>query len=428
MKQKVRKPSETMKFKEPKVRRTGAYSGRSVWKRLAEWFKDYYRVVIPSFLCAILVIVVIVLLLQKKENNRAAVQEDEAISDSIESEEFVVPDVSLEVDAHDDVNYFVTNYYTAMANGDVDTYISMRDETDDTEKIRMQKKSNYIESYVVNNVYTEPGPVENSYIAFVYFHVKFYDVESLAPGLTTLYLLPRESGELCVGIAAQDERVSDYIETILTRDDVVDVFTMVKVKYAEAVDQDEALKVFLDELSTKLKYDVGTALAQLEAENAGVSDDPDTSGAGEAPVTDPETDNPNEDETVTVTEMVRTNDRVNVRQEPSTSAQKVDTAAKGTVFERLEILDNGWSRIKYSETIEAYIMTSFLEVVADAIGSVTVLENVNVRASASPNATKLGTASKGEVFELIEEVGNGWSKINYNGQTAYIKSEYLRVN
>lgn len=428
MKQKVRKPSETMKFKEPKVRRTGAYSSRRVWKRLADWFKDYYRVAIPSFLCVILIIVVIILLLQKKESNRAAVREDEAISDSIENGEFVVPDVALEVDAHEDVNYFVTNYYAAMANGDVDTYVSMRDETDDTEKIRMQKKSNYIESYVVNNVYTEPGPVENSYIAFVYFDVKFYDVESVAPGLTTLYLWTRESGELCVGIAAQDEKVSEYIEAILTREDVEDVFNMVKVKYAEAVDQDEALKAFLDELSSKLKYDVGTALAQLEAENAGVSDEPDTAGTGEVPGTDPETDNPNEDEPVTVTEMVRTNDRVNVRQEPSTGAQKVDTAAKGTVFERLEILDNGWSRIKYNETTEAYIMTSFLEVVADAIGSVTVLENVNVRASASPNATKLGTASKGEVFELIEEVGNGWSKINYNGQTAYIKSEYLRVN
>lgn len=427
MSQKVRKPSETMKFKEPKVGRTRSYSNRRWTKRFADWFKDYYRVAIPSFLCVVLIVVVIVLLLQKKESNRAAKQDDVAVSDSIDNGEYALPDGEAEVDAYENVNRFVSDYYAVMSEGNVEAYVSMRDETDETEKIRMQMKSNYIEQYVVNNVYTKPGPVEGSFVAFVYFDVKFFDVETLAPGLTTLYLTPKEGGELCVGIAAQDDRVSAYIEGILAQEDVEDIFTMVKVKYAEAVDGDEVLKVYLDELSTKLKYDVGTALAKLEAENAGVQDDvPDTTTPDEKEPETPGTTEP--DVPVQTTEMVRTKDRVNVRLEPSTSAQKLDTAAKGTVYELLEVLDNGWSRIKYSDTTDAYIMSSFLDTVADVIGSVTVLENVNVRASASPNATKLGTASKGEVFELIEEVGNGWSKINYNGQSAYIKSEYLRVN
>lgn len=50
---------------------------------------------------------------------------------------------------------------------------------------------------------------------------------------------------------------------------------------------------------------------------------------------------------------------------------------------------------------------------------------VNIRSSDSETADKLGKAALGEEFDLIEKIENGWSKISYNGQEAYIKSEYL---
>lgn len=54
-------------------------------------------------------------------------------------------------------------------------------------------------------------------------------------------------------------------------------------------------------------------------------------------------------------------------------------------------------------------------------------DNVNIRASASTDAESLGKTSKGDVYTRYEEMENGWSKIDYNGKEAYIKSDYLEA-
>lgn len=50
---------------------------------------------------------------------------------------------------------------------------------------------------------------------------------------------------------------------------------------------------------------------------------------------------------------------------------------------------------------------------------------VNVRSSDSETADKLGKAQEGQIFELLEEKVNGWSKIDFEGKEAYIKTEFL---
>lgn len=50
---------------------------------------------------------------------------------------------------------------------------------------------------------------------------------------------------------------------------------------------------------------------------------------------------------------------------------------------------------------------------------------VNIRATASTDAEILGKTSQGQEFTRYEVQDNGWSKIEYNGSEAYIKTEYL---
>ena len=53
--------------------------------------------------------------------------------------------------------------------------------------------------------------------------------------------------------------------------------------------------------------------------------------------------------------------------------------------------------------------------------------SVNVRSSDSETAERLGTVSEGTVLTRVEAKLNGWSKVEYEGKEAYIKSEYLQV-
>lgn len=50
---------------------------------------------------------------------------------------------------------------------------------------------------------------------------------------------------------------------------------------------------------------------------------------------------------------------------------------------------------------------------------------VNIRTSDSETADKLGKAAVGDTFKLLETRGNGWSKVEYNGGEAYMKSDFL---
>ena len=59
------------------------------------------------------------------------------------------------------------------------------------------------------------------------------------------------------------------------------------------------------------------------------------------------------------------------------------------------------------------------------VTKVRAIDVVNIRSSDSETADKLGKAAIGDEFKLLEKIGNGWSKIEYDGSEAYIKSEFL---
>ena len=65
---------------------------------------------------------------------------------------------------------------------------------------------------------------------------------------------------------------------------------------------------------------------------------------------------------------------------------------------------------------------------AETSGKVRVKEAVRVRGSASTDGDVLGSVYEGETFDLIMEQADGWCKISYNGQTGYIKSEFVEIS
>ncbi len=65
------------------------------------------------------------------------------------------------------------------------------------------------------------------------------------------------------------------------------------------------------------------------------------------------------------------------------------------------------------------------EVTTIMVQMVRTTETVNVRDDSSTNGNKLGSAVKGSEFVMIEQLDNGWTKIEYNDGVAYIKSDYL---
>ena len=352
----------------------------------------------------------------------------EASSDDIEETEISVEVASYEdnpllLNEYEEINTFFETYYTALANGDTDTVVSMQDEISDTDKITIEKKADYIEAYENINCYTKTGLEDNSYFAFVVSDVKFYDVEATAPAMTVYYVYTNDEGNLVID-GDMDDTISDALPDVYDDLEVTDLFNKVDAMYAEALAADENLNNFLAQLPSLLKTEVGEALALLEASETTEISDEETATSDMAD----ETQTSETSETTDAVIQVVALDTVNVRSSDSSEADKIGKISEGEVLTCLEQKINGWSKILYNGE-EAYVKSSYLEVITSAadgevIGTVTANSNVNVRSAASQDASKLGVASAGTVYNLLEDLGE-WYHIDYEGNNGYVKAEYF---
>lgn len=396
------------------------------------------RIVLPAVLlvCVLITVVVAITAGRKEEaGTEVAAVEVEQIPEESIATTINTPEVVLEENAIPEVNSFFEKYYDAMASGDLDALSTMNNYIDDTERIRIQENSKYIDQYENLDVYTKTGPVEGAYLAYVYSEIKFRDYETLVPGMQAYYLCTDDQGNLYVNDGEEDATVTSYIREVSLQDDVVDLNNKVAVAYNDMLAEDEELSAFLVDLTSTIGAAVGEALAKEEGSEA-VEEEPVEEEAAPA---------------LTKVTRVKTTDVVNVRSSDSETADKLGKAQTGQEFELVEQRGNGWSKIIF-EGKEAYIKSDYLEASAEEIivadnaseegdgngdsnsetaenvnvsGKVTVKENVRVRDAASEDGNKLGTVYVGDKLDFVEKMSNGWTKIKYNGKIAYVKSDYV---
>ena len=411
-----------------------------------DWVMDHNKIVMPLVLvvCVLLTVVVAV-----NANHREALEneaKEAAMAVSAEEsgstvEGLEAPVFELEENAHPEINNLVRTYYDAQASGDIETISSLNKYLNEIETIRVEELSKYIDSYPVLDVYTKPGMTENTYVAYVYSEVQFTDVDQPLPGMQTYYIGMDEDGNYFINDGTYDDAIWNYIKEVTLQDDVVDLNNKVVVEYNELLAEDAELNEFIAYLKEKINEEVGEILAQAEVPEAGeIPEKIPGSEEGEA-----------SQEAAPVITMVRATDVVNIRSSDSEEADKIDKAQIGQEFTLLEQRGNGWSKVAYNGG-EAFIKSDYLEAVPEEVsdtqvaqtqqpaeepeaavtsnnetsmGTVTVVESVKVRKSASTSAESLGTAYTGEVLELLMKQADGWCRVRYNGQTAYVKSDYV---
>lgn len=245
----------------------------------------------------------------------------------------IIEEVALEENAYTEVNDLFTSYYTAMADGDTSAIESVSSLLSDEEKIRIQVISQYIDHYTDINVYTKPGPSEDSWIAFVYSKMVFVDHDWEVPGMQAMYVCTRDDGSLYINTDEEyDAADTDYIQAVAVQDDVVDLNNKVAAEYNQLLADNSDLSTYLDDLSSNIDVEVGTLLAQLENNNASGS----------------------------TNTYLRANDEVNVRSGPSQDSEVKGQTVIGTTYEYVTDAGNGWSKIIY-QGAEAYVKTEYFD-------------------------------------------------------------------
>lgn len=434
-----------------------------------KWFMSHLRIVIPV---AILIILIIATAVGNAAQNRKAAEEAKKASETAETASasatlaIDIPDVPLEKNKIDAVNKLFASYYKAMTAGDIKAVKKLNNNVDDTEQIRITETAKYIDKYDKIDVYTKDGPVSGTYLAYVYSMIKFKDYDDEVPGMQAYYVCTDDNGSLYIDENEQDDSVINYIREVSLQDDVVDLNNKVAVSYNNMIAKDSDLSKFLLKLSNDIDVSVGETLAQAESTESAGTDSTSTESSKEAKASESstaETSTTSSDSssgtTASAGTKVQTTDVVNVRSSDSETADKLGKAQAGETYTLKSEKGNGWSEIDYNGT-DAYIKTQYLKKVEEtadtkdsktadsktadskttdskttddssksksfAEGStVTVNETVRVRSGASTDSKKIGSAFKGDNYKVIMQMANGWTKIDYKGQTGYINSDFL---
>ena len=117
------------------------------------------------------------------------------------------------------------------------------------------------------------------------------------------------------------------------------------------------------------------------------------------------------------------NDRITATPELLTYMKELDSVVSTEAGEKLAALNSG-EEIEMPE-IEQHDVSGNDE---PEIQMATANQTVNVRVSDSMNADTMGQLRGGQSVEVVEIKGNGWSQINFEGKTGYVKSEYLTLD
>jgi len=398
------------------------------FKRIDKWGKRNKKLALAlwvGFFICVISIVIIRIFVSRETNETNMVTESAQEVLGVEEEQIrAIEEVPLEEDKYTDLNLFFAEYFAALAEGNKEVILSDRTEMDDLEWIKILKKSEFVESYQNLTCYTKPGPFDNTYVCYIYYEVKFHDLETRVPGLSTMYVV-KNGEDFLVECSDIEDDVQAYLISISKQEDVVDLFRKVQVEYNDLVASNAEVELYLTELPDQIIVEVAKELACISSEAETEEEVVEITETTDAEVVE-------DVEEVTV-QSVKATTTVNVRKSDSITAEKIGKVIEGDVLTCLENLNNGWSKILYEDQ-EAYIKTEFLEMIETKVVEagmaaegtmVTTTDNVHIRKEASINAENLGAALAGESFQLLENLDNGWSKILFNGEEAYIKSDYL---
>ena len=341
-----------------------------------------YRIVMPAVLFIAIMLTVIIGLLAHRTNKGPAAESRQAAT--MEAAEGLV---GMEKNAHADVNELFKTYYDALAEGDIETIESISSPLSDEEKIRIQTISESIESYPTIDVYTKQGPSAGTYVCYVYTILKFVDHDWLVPGMQTMYVCTRDDGSGKLFINTQEEHdadVTNYIQKVSVQDDVVDLNNQITANYNQLLASDPNLVAYLDELSQKIDVKVGQSLSELKAAK-------DSEGKRE--------------------------------ESENASTQEAEVAASGA--ENNGDAASASSDDQQDKTEASAAASSSSESAVSNPTKAKAKETVAIRKGSGTTTEQIGSAYPGDTFDVIKYDPNGWSQIKYNGQTAYVKSEFF---
>lgn len=319
---------------------------------------DHKKVYIAIGILIAVIALIVVLIANAVSGNKEKTAPEDPVKTEESQQQDVIPEVAeepenvLEVDAYEDVNHLVLNYYDGISSGNMELVAQCVDVLTEEDQLTIEKKKDYIESYQDITCYTKKGLDDHSYVVFASFNMKIYNIETPAPGIQALYVYENEAGELKIFYEEATEELLAYVSQLEEDEEVAAVIADVNDRYQQLITEDEDLGKFVEVM-----------LKSQETETE-VAEEPEAPAdeTVEEPAEEPqEEDQPAENaEATALNKKMQLTDAVRIRADRSTESDILKNAYKSEIVTAIESYSDGWSKVDYNGTV-GYCKTEFLK-------------------------------------------------------------------
>lgn len=299
----------------------------------------------------------------------------------------------LEKNTDPELQELMNNYYTAYAAGDTESLEMLAQPFSDNEKSYVSAFSEYYEGYQNIVCYTMPGTTEDSYMVSTCYDLKFKDVDTMAPGMDFFYVERDGKGKLYINNVysaynfnfMDQELDANLYSMILAYEKSSDVAALqkdVQKRYDEAVKSDEKLA---NMVGGTLRNAMAKWRETVVAENTQAAETQQT-----------ETQKPETQQA----ETQKPEPQQSEAAEPETQSEDTQTAKDDSEQSDDNTADQEPTMVKTKDICK-------------------------VRKKPSTDAEVLGMVTLGVKLEKLGTKGD-WTKVKFQGQKGYIKSELLK--
>jgi hypothetical protein len=152
--------------------------------------------------------------------------------------------------AQTEINKLIDSYYDISEKIDEELLMAEGDNDEQKEIESITKKREVIEAYQNINTTIKPGLDPNTYVAFTTYDMKLYNIETLVPGMSLLYIISDDKGKLYLYNDTLAENVNQYIEDLMNGEDIKKMIEEVNTQLTDAVAEDASLEEFIKYLKT----------------------------------------------------------------------------------------------------------------------------------------------------------------------------------
>ncbi len=292
----------------------------------------------------------------------------------------------------------LNTYYKAYDENDVDTLKKVAAPISDHELSYIALMSEQIDSHTIEKLYTKDGSEKGSLLVSVKVQIKYSSLDTPAPGLDFFYVEKKDDKyqinntyslfNLQNGDTEVDGSIASLIAVFEAQEDVVALQKEVQAEHEKLMLSNADYNAFF---TTSIRETIAGWASSYETELAEKKAEEEKKAAEEA-----EAKKAKEEEAKKAEEEKK--------EEEKKEAEKKEEEKK-TAEEENTSGDAASAQESDKNTVRA-------------------TAKVNVRKSASRSASSLGQVKKGTELEKLGKDGE-WTKVDYNGTTGYIMSEYL---